>query len=134
MLLFKVLVAVLFGIIISGQALAFDFSNNECEFKVNFTFCPTIKKVVQPLGNGIYANTYMANAADKRSGRVFLAQCDTLFRVAPSTTTTSQKQRLAEWSVGEWSKMVGLKHTRMFCEEQGNHVTLRMVQCSFRLS
>lgn len=127
MSLCKVLLATLFGIIISGQALAFDFSNNECEFKVNFPYRPSIKKVVQPLGDNLYANKYMAQAADKHSGRVLLAQCDTSFRFAPSTITTSQKQQLAEWSVGTWSKMVGLKHTQMFWEEKGNHVTLRMI-------
>jgi hypothetical protein len=126
MSLFKVLVVALFGSIISGQALAFDFSNNECEFEVNFPFRPSIKKVVQPLGNNLYANKYMAQAGDKHSFRIFLAQCDTSFRFAPSTITTSQKQQLAELSIGSWSKMVGLKHTQMFWEKQGNHVTLRM--------
>ena len=126
---FLILFLVLIGLSFTraSDAVAFEFSNEECDFEVNFPFRPSIKKVVQPLGNGIYSNTYMAQAADKSSFRIFLAQCDTSFRFAPSTITTTQKQQLAEKSIGSWSKMIDLKHTQMFWEEQGNHVTLRMI-------
>ena len=38
-----------------------------------------------------------------------------------------QKRKAAELTVSAWSKMVNLKNTQMFWEEQGNHVTLRMI-------
>ena len=124
--LFRRLALVLAVIIFSSDALAFEFSNKECEFKVNFPFRPSVKKVVQPLGNGMYTNTYMAQAVDNRSGRVFIAQCDTSFRLAPGITM-SQKRKMAEWSVSAWAKMINLKNTQMYWEEQGNYSTLRMV-------
>lgn len=123
----KVFTLILVGLIFSSESLAFEFSNKECEFKVDFQFLPSIKKVVQPLGNGMYSNTYMAQAIDNRSGRVFIAQCDTSFRLAKGIITMSQKRKMAEWSVSAWAKMVNLKNTQMFWEEQGNYSTLRMV-------
>jgi hypothetical protein len=113
-------------VIYSSPADAFEFSNPECDFKVNFPFRPSVKKVVQPLGNDVYTNTYMATAGDKRSGRVFTAQCDTTFRLAQGITM-SQKRKMAEWTVREWSKMINLENTQMFWEEQGNYLTLRMI-------
>ena len=105
---------------------AFSFSHPECEFSVNFPYSPSVKKVVQPLGNNIYSNTFMATATDNRSGRVFTAQCDTSFRLAQGITE-SQKRQFSEWSINAWSKMLNLKSTQMFWEEQGSQLTLRMI-------
>ena len=74
----------------------------------------------------MYSNTYMAEAGGKRSDRVFIANCDTSYRLAPKATV-SQKRKMAEWSIREWSKMVGLKNSNMFWEQQGNHLTLKMI-------
>ncbi|MBL6934281.1 MAG: hypothetical protein ISR48_02605 [Alphaproteobacteria bacterium] len=126
MQLFGVITLILLGTIISGESLAFEFSNKECEFKVDFPFRPSVKKVVQALGNDLYSNTYMVQAGDNRSGRLFVAQCDTSFRLTPDATT-SQKQKMAEWAMAEWLKMTNLKNSQMYWEEQGNHVTLRMI-------
>ena len=126
MSLYKVFTLILVGIIFSSESLAFEFSNNECDFAVNFPFRPSVKKVVQPLGNNIYTNTYMAQAGDNSSGQLFNAQCDTSLRLFPGATM-SQKRKMAEWAINEWSKMIGLNHTQMFWEEQGNQETLRMV-------
>ncbi len=125
---FLILFLILIGLSITrvSDAIAFEFSHAECDFEVAFPFRPTVKKVVQPLGNDVYSNTYMAQAIDNHSGRVFIAQCDTSFRLAPAITM-KQKQQMAEWSISEWSKMTGLKHMQMYWEEQGNYVTLRMV-------
>lgn len=92
MALYKVFTFILVVIIFSNEALAFEFSNQECEFKVNFLFPVSVKKIVQPLGNGVYSNTYMAKAGDNRSGRIFSANCDTLFRLVRKITM-SQKEK-----------------------------------------
>jgi hypothetical protein len=126
MSMFRILTLILVLIAFYSEALAFEFSNRECEFKVNFPFRPSVKKVVQPLGNGMYSNTYMVQAVDNRTGRVFIAQCDTSFRLVQGITM-SQKRKMAEWSVSTWAKMINLKNTQMFWEEQGNYSTLRMV-------
>jgi len=73
--LYKFCILALVWIATSGDALAFEFSNKECEFKVNFPFRPSVKKVVQSLANGMYSNTYMAKAGDNISGRMFFANC-----------------------------------------------------------
>ena len=126
MLLFRVITLILFGTIISCEPSAFEFSNKECEFKVDFPFRPSVKKVVQALGNDLYSNTYMAQAADNSSRRVFSAHCDTSLRLAPEATL-SQRQKMAEWSMAEWLKMTHIKSSQIFWEQQGDHVTLRMV-------
>lgn len=125
---FLVLFLILIGLSIAGasSAVAFEFSNSECDFKVNFPFRPSVKKVVQPLGNGMYSNTYIANAFDNRSDRMFSAQCETSVRLVQSITM-SQKRKMAEWSINEWLKMVNLQNTNMFWEQQGNHETLRVL-------
>jgi len=126
MALSKIFPFFLLMIFFSNDALAFEFSHKECDFKVNFPFRPSVKKVVQPLGNGMYSNTYMVQAGDNRSGRLFVAQCDTSMRLAQGITMR-QKRIATESTVSAWSKMVNLKNTQMFWEKQGNHVTLRMI-------
>jgi len=126
MKIIKVFALLILGFIVSSNALAFEFSNNECEFKVKFPFPPTVKKVVQSLGDGAYSNTYMAQAIDDRSYIVYSAQCDTSLKLI-SGITNNQKRKMAEWSISEWSKMVNLESSRMYWEEQGNYVTLRMI-------
>ena len=113
-------------VVLSEPAFAFEFSNQECEFKVNFPFPVSVKKVVQPLGNGMYSNTYMAKTENNRSLQVFSANCDTSFKLARSLTV-AQMRKSAEWSMDQWSKMIGLKYTQMFWEQQGKYTTLRMV-------
>ncbi len=86
--LYKIFTLVLVGSIISSNAPAFEFSHPEYEFKANFPFHPSVTKVVQPLGNGLYSNTYMAKAVDNRAGRVFSANCNTSIRLARNITMT----------------------------------------------
>ena len=113
-------------ILLPVHLFAFEFSHRECEFKVDFQFQPTFRKIAQPLGNGVYSNTFMAKAVDPQHGRVFTANCDTSFGLARSLTA-SQKRKMAEWSLNEWSKMIGLKASRVFWEQQGDQITLRMI-------
>jgi len=120
------IVAIVVSVTYPSYSHAFDFSHPECEFSVNFPFRPSVKKVVHPLGNNIYSNTFMATATDKRSGLVYTAQCDTSFRLVRGITE-SQKRKMAEWSINSWSKMINLKKTQMFWEEQSNQLTLRMI-------
>lgn len=109
-----------------GQAVAFEFSNNECEFKVNFPSRPTVKTIRQPLGNGIYSKTFIAKSGDPRAGRMLTAQCDNSMGLVRGLTT-KQRQQMAEWSLNEWAKMIGLKGAQMFWEQHGEEMTLKMI-------
>ena len=125
----RLLLCMLVGLTSVGycrSAFSFEFTHSECEFKVNFPVRPSVKKVIQPLGQGRYSNTYMAKAGDRRTGRVFSAQCDTSLRFAKEITVR-QKQQMAELSIRQWAKMVNLQDAQMFWEQQGGHETLRMI-------
>jgi len=116
----------LFTIALSSYAVADEFSHSECEFKVNFPFPISVKKIVQPLGNGVYSNTFMAKAGDSRVGRMYSANCDTYLRFAPNATM-SQKRKLAEWSIKKWAELTGLRTHTLYWEQRGEHTTLKLV-------
>ena len=120
----RIFILLVSGVIASSNAFAFEFSTPECEFKVEFPFRPNVKKVVQPLGDGVYSNTYMAQAIGDRQS--YSAQCDTSFQLLINITM-DQKRKMAEWSIDQWSKMIGLESMRMYWEEQNGQATLRMI-------
>jgi len=122
---YKSVAIVILGISITSGALAFEFTNEECEYKVNFPFRPSIKTLVNPLSNGMYSNRYMAMADDATSGRAFIANCDTSLRLVPEASM-SEKRKMVEWSMRQWGNIVNLKPIFLYWEQHGEYETLKV--------
>jgi hypothetical protein len=108
----------LLGIFVSTPTFAYEFSNDECEFKVIFQKKPLIKTTSKHPSFGANSKLFSAIVEpDKRTGRVLLAQCDNSLRYK-CLPTKKAKIHWIEKDTKDRAKAMGFSDLKTIWQEK----------------